>query len=68
MGMRLQDAPDIQAVIFKNMARSLVRRLKSTSNEMVKTAANPKSAAESASSQAEKVQPADDKALPQWKA
>jgi CRP-like cAMP-binding protein len=68
LGMRLQDAPDIQAVIFKNMARSLVRRLKATTNEMVKAAANPKSTAESASSQAEKVQPADDQALPQWRA
>ena len=33
-GKKLDDSPDIQAVIFKNMARLLTRRLKATSAEV----------------------------------
>lgn len=33
-GKRLEDSPDIQAVIFKNMARLLSQRLKTTSAEI----------------------------------
>lgn len=33
-GKKLEDAPDIQAVIFRNMARLLIQRLKNTSAEV----------------------------------
>lgn len=46
-GKKLDDAPEIQAVIFKNMARLLTQRLKSTSAE-VATLKSPKAPAEGA--------------------
>jgi CRP-like cAMP-binding protein len=45
-GHALEDSPDIQAVIFRNMARMLSRRLKATSTEVADFKAEKISAAE----------------------